>query len=66
MSKYSSPPITKLSIDLGTLGKIEVVQINEEVLEVFAKEPDSSNMVGPNFSDDCNLNPPLCAPAVTA
>lgn len=58
-----------MSIDLGGLGKIEIIKLDTTVLDVYAKNMDSvvNPTTGPNFSDDCVLNPPLCGggPAIT-
>ena len=51
-----------LSMNFGSLGSVDITQYEEIDTEVFAKNFESSGSypTGPDYNDDCNLNPGLC------
>ena len=64
MENTYNPQISKMAIDLGSLGSVEVVKIEETLVEVFAKLMGSPYATGgSDFSDDTIS--PAPAPAYT-
>jgi hypothetical protein len=53
MENTYNPQLSKMAIDLGSLGSVEVVKIEETLVEVFAKLQGSPYATGgSDFSDD--------------
>ena len=53
MENTYNPQVSKMAIDLGSLGSVEVVKIEETLVEVFAKLQGSPYATGgSDFSDD--------------
>jgi hypothetical protein len=60
MSNDNTTPKANVAIDLGSLGSVEVVSLDENILEVFAKYPGSPYATGgSDFSDDSGGAPVL-------